>query len=150
MKIHFRPLGTFKTNGYLYAVTVAFKGDKLVLVHHKDRNTYELPGGTREPGEDINDTGSRELIEESGAKDFIIEPFCDYGVERDGEISTGRLFKAQISTFDEQLQHEMEQVSLFDELPPNLTYPEIITALVNTVKTIQNTENIHITTSQEV
>jgi 8-oxo-dGTP diphosphatase len=149
MKIHFRPTGTYETLGYLYAVTVAFKENKLVLVRHKDRTSYELPGGRREPGEDINETGSRELIEESAAKDFVIKAFCDYGVERDGELSVGRLFKADIDSFSDVLEHEIGEVKLFDTLPSELTYPEIIKALVNTVKTIENPENIHITTSQD-
>ena len=35
-----------------FAVIIARSGDKWVFCKHRERDTYEVPGGHREPGED--------------------------------------------------------------------------------------------------
>ena len=40
---------------------------KWVFCKHKERDTYEVPGGHREAGENILETAKRELQEETGA-----------------------------------------------------------------------------------
>ncbi|HIV24166.1 MAG TPA: NUDIX domain-containing protein, partial [Candidatus Merdiplasma excrementigallinarum] len=57
-----------------FAVIIARMEGKWVLCRHKDRNTWEFPGGHREEGESILETARRELYEETGATDFQIEP----------------------------------------------------------------------------
>lgn len=42
-----------------FAVIIARTGGKWVFCKHKERETYEVPGGHREPGEDIIDTAKR-------------------------------------------------------------------------------------------
>ena len=49
-----------------FAVIIARSGDKWVFCKHRERDTYEVPGGHREPGENIDDTARRELYEETG------------------------------------------------------------------------------------
>ena len=44
-----------------FAVIISRSNEKWVFCKHKERNTYEVPGGHREPGEDILDTAKREL-----------------------------------------------------------------------------------------
>ena len=67
-----------------FAVIIAKKDGKWVLCKHRDRNTYEVPGGHREPGEAIMDTAKRELYEETGLKDAYIRPFHTFSaVDRD-------------------------------------------------------------------
>ena len=61
-----------------YAVICARCNGKWVFCKHKERDTYEIPGGHREDGEDIEATAKRELWEETGAKDFDICPVCIY------------------------------------------------------------------------
>ena len=43
-----------------FAVIIAKYGDKWVFCKHKDRNTYELPGGHREAGE--SPAGTRKTV----------------------------------------------------------------------------------------
>ncbi len=50
-----------------FAVIIAHSGPDLFFCRHKDRNTYEIPGGHREPGERIEACARRELEEETGA-----------------------------------------------------------------------------------
>ena len=52
-----------------FAVIIAKIGGKWVFCKHKERDTYEVPGGHREPGEMILETAERELREETGAVD---------------------------------------------------------------------------------
>ena len=119
-----------------FAVVIAKAEGKWVFCKHKERDTYEIPGGHREPGEAIDDTAVRELQEETGAKDFAIKPVCAYSVtgknrvNDTGEEMYGMLYYADISGFDQELHSEMEKVCLFDELPEALTYPEIQPKLV--------------------
>ena len=50
-----------------FAVIISQSNGKWVICKHKERDTYEAPGGHREAGEDILETAKRELQEETGA-----------------------------------------------------------------------------------
>ena len=63
-----------------FAVIIARHNGKWVFCKHKERNTWEAPGGHREDGEDILETAKRELYEETGAITFDITPICIYSV----------------------------------------------------------------------
>ena len=63
-----------------FAVIISKHNGKWVFCKHKERNTYEIPGGHREPNEDILETARRELREETGALLFDIAPICVYSV----------------------------------------------------------------------
>ena len=114
-----------------FAVILAKSGGKWVLSKHKQRDTWEFPGGHREPGESIGETACRELREESGSEEFIIQPVCAYSVtgknrvNQTGEESFGMLYAATVFSFASELHSEMERVELFENLPDNWTYPEI-------------------------
>lgn len=114
-----------------FAVIIAISNGKWVLCKHKQRDTWEFPGGHREPGESIDETARRELREESGAGEFTITPVCAYSVtgknrvNQTGEESFGMLYAAEITAFEPELHSEMERVELFEQLPENWTYPEI-------------------------
>lgn len=63
-----------------FAVILSRHNGKWVFCKHKERDTYECPGGRREPGETIEETANRELREETGALEYKIEPICVYSV----------------------------------------------------------------------
>ena len=54
MKIVFLEIGHINDNELKFAVISAFFKGKWIFVKHKQRNTWEIPGGHREMGEDIN------------------------------------------------------------------------------------------------
>ena len=119
-----------------FAVIISRSKGKWVFCKHKDRDTYEVPGGHRENGETILAAAKRELTEETGAVDFTIQPICVYSVtgktrvNESGEETFGMLYYADIQTFDKKLHSEMEQVVLLDELPAKWTYPLIQPLLI--------------------
>lgn len=119
-----------------FAVIISRSNGKWVICKHKERDTYEVPGGHREAGEDILETARRELQEETGAIKFEIKPICVYSVtgktrENDtGEETFGLLCFAEITDFAKELHSEMEKVMLMDELPENWTYPLIQPKLI--------------------
>lgn len=111
-----------------FAVIVAKTNGKWVFCKHKSRDTLEIPGGHREPNENIIDTAKRELIEETGAIDFDLKTICVYSViEKDnfnGEETFGLLCYADIKSFGE-INSEIERIIITYELPTNWTYPTI-------------------------
>jgi 8-oxo-dGTP diphosphatase len=125
IKVNFYDLNTIEDNKLHFAVIMAKYSDKWIFVKHKKRETWEIPGGHREKNEDINYTASRELIEETGAKDFNIIPICIYSVCRGQEESFGQLFYAKVESLEELPDFEIGEVKLFDSIPENLTYPLI-------------------------
>ena len=121
-----------------FAVIIAKHNGKWVLCKHKERETLEIPGGHREPGEDILTTAKRELYEETGALDYEIEPVCVYSVTApwnfDGKETFGMLYHAEIQSYEKELHSEIETIVLREKLPENWTYPDIQPALLEEAK----------------
>ena len=119
-----------------FAVIISKTGGKWVFCKHKDRDTYEIPGGHREFGESIMETARRELMEETGATEFNIKPICVYSVKGKNRVnenaddeSFGMLFIADIVSFEE-LYSEIEEILITDTLVENWTYPLIQPKLI--------------------
>ncbi len=119
-----------------FAVIISKSNGKWVFCKHKERNTYEIPGGHREKGESILAAAKRELKEETGAVDFTIKPVCAYSVKGKTRVSEnaddetfGMLFVANIFSFEE-IRSEIEKIILTDELVDNWTYPLIQPKLI--------------------
>ena len=114
-----------------FAVIIAKTEGKWVFCRHRERDTYEVPGGHREPGETIEETAGRELREETGAVDFEIKPIGAYSVKgktkvnkTDEDTSYGMLYYADIFSFEE-LRSEIAEILITDALVENWTYPLI-------------------------
>lgn len=112
-----------------FAVIISKSNGKWVFCKHKERDTFEVPGGHRETGEKIEDTAVRELKEETGAVDFNIKPVCVYSVkgktrvnENAAKESFGMLYAAEIFSFEE-IHSEIEKIVLSDDLIRQWTYP---------------------------
>ena len=124
-----------------YAVIVARNNNKWILVRHKNRNTYEIPGGHIENSEDAVTAAKRELYEETGTEKFHLNFVSEYYVTKNGKTTAGSLFYADIFEFSDLPDYEMAEVLSFDKLPDNLTYPEIQPILFNKVQCWLNFQN---------
>lgn len=120
-------------NKLKYAVIASRYKGQWVYCKHKERDTFEVPGGHREQGETILECAKRELYEETGAVAFELTQIGVYSVVR-GDIETfGMLFFAEISELGKLPDMEIEQVYFFDDIPEKLTYPLIQPKLVEKV-----------------
>lgn len=115
-----------------FAVIAAKYQGRWVLCKHKERSTWEFPGGHREAGETIEAAAVRELYEETGAAEYRMVPVSVYSVTDQAqsgekqEESLGMLFYAEISRFDQlPPAFEMEKIECFEKPSDNWTYPEI-------------------------
>ncbi len=123
-----------------FAVIISKTEGRWVFCRHRERSTYEVPGGHREPGETIFETAKRELQEETGAVEFEIKPICVYSVtgktkvnKTDADTSYGMLYYADIFSFEE-LHSEIEEILITDSLVENWTYPLIQPKLLEEAK----------------
>ncbi len=118
---------------YKYAVIIAAYQGKYIFCKHRERSTFEIPGGHWEPGEEIDETAKRELYEETGAVEFSIQRVCAYSVSdssrNEGQETFGMLYFAQVNALEPELHSEIEFVIYENTLPSELTYPFIQPAL---------------------
>ena len=126
------PFGTI--GAYQYACVFASYKGKWIFCKHKDRDTWEHPGGHIEPNETALQAAKRELFEETGALAFDIVPVCDYQIH--GELNgveiagRGQVYYADVSALaDIPTQSEIERIDFFDTPPQELTYPEFTRAV---------------------
>ena len=104
------------------AVVAARYQGKWVFCRHKQRVTWEMPGGHKEQGETIEGAAKRELWEETGAAEFEITPLL---VCYDKKLY-GMLYYADIMQIKSiPAESEMAEIKFFEYLPGKLTYPEL-------------------------
>lgn len=114
----FYNLNQVDSNLIRYAVVVARYHGQWIFSRHRERTTWEIPGGHREPNETPLETARRELYEETGAITAEISAVGVYKVR-----DFGLLCFAEV----QELAHlpqgtEIAEIQLFDSLPENLTY----------------------------
>ena len=117
-----------------FAVIIAKANNQFVFCRHRERNTYEIPGGHRETGETILETAQRELYEETGAMAYTLRPVCVYSVTApenfEGKETFGMLYCADIQFFEGELHSEIEEIVLLDQPVCLWTYPLIQPKLI--------------------
>lgn len=123
-----------------FAVIIAKTDGKWIFCKHKERDTYEVPGGHREACENILDTAKRELREETGAIDFDIKPVCVYSVKGKTRVNEdandetfGMIFVADVFSFEE-IHSEIEKIIICEKLVDDWTYPLIQPKLIEEAK----------------
>lgn len=126
-----------------YAVIASRYRDQWVFCCHKERSTWEIPGGHREVGESIQETAQRELYEETGAVDAELVPICVYCVEKNSDVKKfGILYWAKINKLEAlQESSEVGELLFTDVLPKELTYPEIQPELFRRVQSWLNLQS---------
>lgn len=139
MKLEVKFYNEMNDKDLKFAVIMARYHGRWIFCKHKERETYEIPGGHREVNETILDAAKRELQEETGAIEFEIEPISIYSVTRKNHVNSnesetfGMLFYAEVHSFNDTLENEIEKIEFFNNIPINLTYPEIQPYLYNKV-----------------
>ena len=126
MKVDFYDIGSIEDEDITYVVMVSqYKGD-WILVRHQDRVTFEVPGGHREPKENLEQAACRELYEETGAEEYELSPVCIYSVSSEEKISYGKLYFVEVKKIGKLPESEIKELCFKREFPQdNLTYPSI-------------------------
>jgi 8-oxo-dGTP diphosphatase len=123
------PPGSVDDSKLTYVVMGARYRGEWIFVRHRERQSWEMPAGHIEPGEDPDRAAVRELYEEAGVVNSTLTVISDYSVS-DGEKSAfGRLYYADVKELEPLPEYEIEEIKLSVELPSHLTYPEVQTLL---------------------
>jgi len=136
IKVEFYKLDKVADELLKYAVIATVDKGNWIFVRHRDRMTWEIPGGRREPNEKILKTAERELVEETGASQFSMKAICVYSVTIKSEKSYGLLAYAEVDEFEKALTLEIGEREAFSELPTDLTYPLIQPKLLEFVENV--------------
>jgi 8-oxo-dGTP diphosphatase len=136
IEIKFYELNSVDDSMLKFAVIVGRCNGKWIYCKHKERETWEIPGGHIEIGENPVEAAKRELYEETGAIEYGLNPVCLYSVKKYNQ-TFGLLCYAKIKKLGELPDSEIEKIGLFDNEPADLTYPEIQPELFEKVREVK-------------
>ena len=128
------PPGAVNESELIYVVMGARYRGEWIFVRHVERETWEMPAGHIEKGESADQAAVRELFEEAGVVRSNLLHICDYSVTVQNKTDYGRLYGAVVEELDPHLEHEIVELLFSDQLPRNLTYPEVQTILFERAK----------------
>lgn len=125
-KVTFYPQSPVPETELKYAVIAARFQGQWIFCRHRQRQTWEIPGGHREPGETADEAARQELWEETGVSDAEIRRIGVYGVARDGAETFGMLYFAEVHALGVRPEEsEIAENTILQNLPAALTYPDI-------------------------
>lgn len=123
--IRFFDPATETPDHYTFVIIVSRYRDQWVWVRHKDRDTWELPAGHTDPGEDVRTAAERELFEETGALDYTLRQITGYEGDLNGTSVFGMIYYATIRFLGPLPEFEIAEIRLFRTVPEPLTYPRL-------------------------
>ena len=104
-----------------FTVLIAKYNNQFIIINNEKRGGWEIPGGTREIGETILYTASRELYEETGAVRFELTPFGIYQLNG----SFGMVFFAEVEEMSTLPGFEIEVIKFEDALPEGMNFGDL-------------------------
>lgn len=128
-EVKFLPPGSVHDSELTYVVMGASYQGQWIFVRHHQRQSWEMPAGHIEPGEDPDRAAVRELYEEAGVTKSSLTVVSDYSVTHHGKCAYGRLYCADVKELEPLPDHEIEEIQLSRELPSLLTYAHVQTLL---------------------
>ena len=108
-----------------------------LLVHHRERKSWELPGGHIEAGESARDCAIRELFEETGqrAEHLDFRAVLEYRAGSDNRIYYGTLYSGEVpSPAPFRENDEISQITLWDGKTDIGYIDEIDRAVINLIQ----------------
>lgn len=123
------PAGSLEDEKLTYVVMGARHKGKWIFVRHRDRESWEMPAGHIEAGEDPDRAAVRELFEEAGVVNSSLTVISDYCVNDGRKSAYGRFYFVEVKELEALPEHEIEEIQFCRELPSHLTYPEVQTLL---------------------
>lgn len=133
----FYPIQPVPDGQLKFAVIAARYQGKWIFCRHRERATWEIPGGHVEPGETPLEAARRELYEETGATDADISVVGTYRL-----YDYGLLCFAEIHSLGPiPADSEIAEIQSFDTPPRDLTYGEVHAQLHKWVQGWLNTQS---------
>lgn len=119
-----------------YVVIVARENNQWLFVKHRERTTWELPGGKREHDESLLQAAKRELYEETGTQGYLLQEVCAYK-RFDQDNDWGLLWFAEVTKRGPLPQSEITEVHPATNCPGEWTHeahPELLKYVEKAIK----------------